>query len=66
MELDIYAYLILDKEKGIDKIVEKEMNPFLEEILSAFKSRYNHRSYAEVSQFEAFNYVIEKKLKEKF
>jgi hypothetical protein len=66
MELDVYAYLILDKEKVIDKIVEKDVNPFLEEILSEFKSRYNHRSYSEVSQFESFNDVIEKKLKEQF
>ncbi len=66
LELDIYAYLILDKKKGFDKITEKEIKPFLEKILMEFKSQYHHKSYAEVSQFEPFNEIIEKMMKELF
>jgi hypothetical protein len=63
--VDIYAYLILDKEKKFEKLLEKKLRPFLEEILSEFKSQYSHMVYAEVSKFQEFNEIIDQRIEKR-
>ncbi|TXT63950.1 MAG: hypothetical protein BAJALOKI1v1_640014 [Promethearchaeota archaeon] len=64
-QMDIYTYLIIEKEKNFEKLLEKKIRPFLEELLSEFKSQYSYQVYAEVSQFQDFSNIIEQKVKEK-
>jgi hypothetical protein len=62
---DIYAYLILDKEKNFGKVFEKTIKPILDEILNEFKEKYGKmKSFSDVSQFEEFNKVLDEKAEE--
>ena len=65
-QIDIYTYLILEKEKNFEKLLEKKIRPFLEELLLDFKSQYSYQIYAEVSKFQDFSEIINKKVKERF
>lgn len=62
---DIYAYIILDKEKNFGKIFDKTIKPLLEEIIKAFKSKYSKmNSFTDVSQFDEFKEVLDEKVEE--
>jgi len=62
---DIYAYIILDKEKNFGKVFDKTIKPVLEEIIKAFKSKYNKmNSFTDVSQFDEFKDILDEKVEE--
>jgi hypothetical protein len=62
---DIYAYIILDKEKNFGKVFDKTIKPLLEEIIKAFKSKYSKmNSFTDVSQFDEFKEVLDEKVEE--
>ncbi len=56
----LLCYAILDKEKKVDKYINKIIIPSLQEIIKEFKSRHGGKNLSEVSQFQKFGLVIEK------
>lgn len=57
--LDMFAYLISDKEKKSEKL-RKNINQSLEKILREFKSKYDGDDYTEVTHYKEFTDVIDK------
>ncbi|MFX0071699.1 MAG: hypothetical protein ACFFAO_11480 [Candidatus Hermodarchaeota archaeon] len=50
----LIAYVILDKEKKIDKYISKTVIPLLKRVISLFKESYDGKNLSEISQFESF------------
>jgi len=53
-EESLIGYAILDRQKKIDRRINKEIMPLLSQALSNFKSIYEGRRLSEVTQFEEF------------
>ena len=56
----ILSYVIMDKEKKIDKFISKNVSPFLKKILKEFISDYTGKNLSNVSLFEGFKKTINK------
>ncbi|TFG29535.1 MAG: hypothetical protein EU532_03055 [Promethearchaeota archaeon] len=50
----IIAYVILDKEKKMDKHLSKVVLPALKEALRQFKEQFEGKNLSEISQFQNF------------
>ena len=50
----IIAYVILDKEKKMDKHLSKVVIPALKEALRQFKEQFEGKNLSEVTQFQSF------------
>ena len=50
----IIAYVILDKEKKLDKHISKVVIPALKEALRQFKEQFEGKNLSEISQFQNF------------
>ena len=50
----IISYAILDKEKKIDKIINKIVQPSLKKVISEFKAKYDGKNLSKISQFKNF------------
>jgi len=50
----IIAYVILDKEKKMDKHLSKVVIPALKEALRQFKEQFEGKNLSEISQFQNF------------
>lgn len=60
---DMYAYIIMDKEKKFGKVFEKTIKPVLNEIINEFKNRYGEmNSFTNVSQFDEFKEILNEKV----
>ena len=57
-ELLMY-YVILDKQKRIDKFIRKIIQPILKQVCSEFKNRYNKKNLSEISQFKDFKQILD-------
>ena len=56
----ILSYVIMDKEKKLDKFISKNISPFLKKILKEFISVYTGKNLSNVSLFEGFKKAIDK------
>ncbi|MFX1405773.1 MAG: hypothetical protein ACFFBW_02360 [Promethearchaeota archaeon] len=50
----LLAYAILDKEKKVDKYINKILYPLLKKVLNDFKDLYTGKNLSEITQFKAF------------
>lgn len=50
----IISYAILDKEKKIDKVIHKIVQPSLKKVIGQFKAKYDRKNLTEISQFKNF------------
>ena len=50
----IISYAILDKEKKIEKYINKIIQPLLKKVISQFKLNFEGKNLSEVSQFKNF------------
>ena len=50
----IISYAILDKEKKIDKVIHKIVQPSLKKVIGQFKAKYDGKNLSEISQFKNF------------
>jgi hypothetical protein len=55
----LVSYAIFDKEKKIDKYIEKILKPLLSNVVSDFKKRNNRKNLSEVSQFKDFKDTLD-------
>jgi hypothetical protein len=55
----LISYVILDKEKKIDKYIKKIVQPMLVKLASEFKNENEMKNLSEVSQFKDFKKVID-------
>ncbi len=56
----LISYAILDKEKKIDKYIQKIVQPSLHKILKEFKSLNTGKNLSQVSQFRNFKQNLDK------
>ena len=56
----IISYIIMDKEKKIDKFISKNISPLLKKILKEFILGYTGKNLSYISIFEDFKKVINK------
>ena len=50
----LIAYSILDKEKKVDKFINKILIPLLKQVIEEFKSKHEGKNLSEISQFREF------------
>ncbi len=50
----LIAYSILDKEKKVDKFINKIVIPLLKRVIDEFKSIHQNKNLSEISQFRDF------------
>lgn len=55
---EITAFLVMDKNKKLEKYLDKNLNPLLEELLGKFISQFYGCKITEVAQFEPFKKMI--------
>ncbi len=53
------AYGILDKEKKIEKYINKSINPLLKDIIARFKKEFEGKNLSEISQFRPFKLSLD-------
>ena len=53
-EDSLIAYAILDRQRRVDRLINKEIIPLLSQALYSFKSMYDGQILSEVSQFNKF------------
>ncbi|MFW9987728.1 MAG: hypothetical protein ACFFC3_03655 [Candidatus Odinarchaeota archaeon] len=56
----LISYVILDKEKKIEKYMRKIIRPLLKKITQEFKSLNSGKNLSEVSQFKNFKLYLDK------
>lgn len=56
----LFSYAILDKEKKIDKFIQKVVQPSLREVIQQFKAKYDRKNLSEISQFKEFKENLDK------
>ena len=56
----IISYVILDKEKKIEKYIHKIIQPLLIKVITQFKSNFEGKNLSEVSQFKNFKDNLDK------
>lgn len=56
----LISYVILDKEKRIEKYIRKIIQPLLKQITKEFKSINNGKNLSEVTQFKVFKQNLDK------
>jgi hypothetical protein len=56
----LLAYVILDKEKKIDKHISRVIIPSLKEIIVQFKERFEGKNLSEITQFQGFKENLDK------
>ena len=56
----LISYVIMDKEKKIDKHIKKVVKPMLIKLATEFKSKNERKNLSEVSQFSVFKKDIDK------
>ncbi len=54
------AYAILDKEKKMEKQINKSINPLLKEMIVSFKKDNEGKNLSEISQFRSFKLYLDK------
>ena len=54
VEESFYAYMILDKEKKMEKYFNKVISPLLFKVIKKFKNMYNGKYLSKTSQFTEF------------
>jgi hypothetical protein len=54
------SYVIMDKEKKIDKYIKKVVQPMLNQLAIEFKKKHEMKNLSEVSQFTDFKKDIDK------
>jgi len=55
----LISYAIIDKQKRIDKYVNKLVNPLLIKVVENFKAQYEGKNLSEVSQFKIFKKTLD-------
>ena len=55
----LVSYAIFDKEKKIDKYIQKILKPLLSNVISDFKKKNNGKNLSEVSQFKDFKKTLD-------
>lgn len=55
----LVSYAIFDKEKKIDKYIQKILKPLLTNMASEFKKKNNKKNLSEVSQFKDFKGTLD-------
>lgn len=55
---EVTAFLVMDKDKKLEKYLYKKVIPLLERLLNEFILRYNGFKITEVAQFEQFKKKI--------
>ncbi|MBY9007196.1 MAG: hypothetical protein KGD63_10610 [Candidatus Lokiarchaeota archaeon] len=55
-----YAYLIIDKEKKMEKYFKKVIRPLLIKVTNRFKSAYDGKYLSEITQFLEFKKELDK------
>lgn len=55
-----YAYVIINKEKKMEKYFRKVIKPLLKEVVDKFKSLYSGKYLSEITQFLEFKKVLDK------
>ena len=50
----ILCYVILDKQRWIDRHIKKVIRPSIERVLIEFKKKYNKKNLSEITQFKDF------------
>ena len=55
-----YTYIIIDKQKKMEKYFIKVIQPLLKKVASKFKSTYNGKYLSEISQFLNFRVELDK------
>ena len=56
----IIAYVVMDKEKKIDKTINNRIFPLLESVLDEFIQQYEGKDLNELSQYAPFTLTIDK------
>ncbi|MBY9005389.1 MAG: hypothetical protein KGD63_01390 [Candidatus Lokiarchaeota archaeon] len=56
--IDIFVYLILNKDEKFNKYLEKKIKPLLGDILDKFKVKYHGRDFSYSTQFINFKDII--------
>ncbi len=55
----LISYAIIDKQKRIDKYVNKLVNPLLIKVVENFKAQYEGKNLSEVSQFKIYKKTLD-------
>jgi len=55
----LVSYAIFDREKKIDKYIQKILKPLLTNVASEFKKKNNRKNLSEVSQFKDFKETLD-------
>ncbi|MFX0029849.1 MAG: hypothetical protein ACFE8B_11605 [Candidatus Hermodarchaeota archaeon] len=57
---EVTVFLVMDKDKKLEKYLYKKINPLLEEILREFVLQFSGCKITKVAQFEPFEMMINK------
>lgn len=55
----LVSYAIFDREKKIDKYIQKILKPLLTNVASEFKKKNDRKNLSEVSQFKDFKEILD-------
>ncbi|MFX1478960.1 MAG: hypothetical protein ACFFCI_12585, partial [Promethearchaeota archaeon] len=50
----LISYVVLDKEKKVEKYIHKVILPLLDKVIQEFKANHMGKNFSEVSQFKVF------------
>jgi hypothetical protein len=56
----LISYVILDKEKKVEKYIHKIIQPLLEKVIQEFKANNAGKNFSEVSQFKDFKQNLDR------
>jgi trehalose-6-phosphate synthase len=56
----LISYVVLDKEKKVEKYIHKVIQPLLHKVIQEFKANHMGKNFSEVSQFKVFKQNLDR------
>ncbi|MFW9864573.1 MAG: hypothetical protein ACFFEN_00610 [Candidatus Thorarchaeota archaeon] len=56
----LISYVVLDKEKKVEKYIHKVIQPLLDKVIQEFRANHMGKNFSEVSQFKVFKQNLDR------